>query len=352
MNIIVNGIGCNLSGGKLVLNSFLKSYPFKNKSFAYIPSSINASSTKKALKVFYLSHKVFGQLFRPFFDFYISIYASFFGSGVVLNLSNYGLPFFNEEIVYVHNPLLVSEKYYESSTGFAIKYKRFAFLLTLKRARVIIVQTEHMKKTLQSFMMSNEIESSMRLFVFKPYHEIPKVQKSVISENSRVRFFYPASSFPHKRVDLAIKGILSAGTFSELSITADQSSYKQCDRLNFLGKIEFDEVIKQFNDCDALLFTSEKETLGLPLLEALSLSKPAVLPNLPYAVEIYGDAGVYFDSFEPSEVAKAIDYLVSNLDEYKERVALRKEAEFSTRITWEEQWQKIHEILTDEKNRS
>jgi len=348
MKIIVNGMGCNQSGAKLVLIKFLESYQFSSDLKVFMPFSKSMVTVSSSVRITKLNHKLFGQVLRPLYDLYITLYACFTNSDFVFNLSNYGLPFFNKEIVYIHSPMLVSETYYEASKGLAAKYKRFAFLYTLKKAHAIIVQTDHMKSTLKSFMNSTGIKTESKILVFKPQHEIPKHEERRPSEKSKLNFFYPTSLFPHKRADLAINGILLSQFNSRLSITIDDNKGFKSKRINFLGKINFDEVVNQFNSCDALLFTSEKETLGLPLLEALSLSKPAVLPNLPYAVEIYGEAGVYFDSFEPEDVAKAIDYLVSNLDVHKLKALERKESEFSIRLTWEEQWQKINEMVIDD----
>lgn len=348
MKVVVNGIGCNLTGGKLVLNSFIESYQSENKLIAFVPPTIDNASKKDSITVCRLNHKIIGQIFRPVYDLFISIYALVFGSGVVLNLSNYGLPLFNKEIVYVHNPLLVTEKFYQMNSGFSVRYKLFAFRLTLKRATAIIVQTEHMKKTLLSFMSDNGIETKGRLIVFKPYHTIPKRDLIKNINNSNILFFYPSSSFPHKRGDLAINGILNSKKSGKLVITVDKGLFEESEKVEFLGKVEFDEIIKHFNKCDALLFTSEKETLGLPLLEALSLLKPAVLPNLAYAKEIYGDAAVYFDEFKVKNVAKAIDDLITNFELYKQKALERNEVEFSNRISWHAQWKEIFRLFKHE----
>lgn len=350
MKVVVNGIGCNQTGAKLVLNSFIESYQSEHELIAFVPTTIDNTSKKDSITICRLNHKLVGQIFRPVYDLFISIYALVFGSGVVLNLSNYGLPLFNKEIVYVHNPLLVSEKFYQLNRGFSIRYKLFAFRLTLKKAKAIIVQTEHMKKTLLGFMSAYGIEAKGRLVVFKPYHVIPKLDLETNDEYSNILFFYPSSSFPHKRDDLAINGILNSKKLGKLVITVDQGLFEESEKVEFLGKVEFDEIIKHFNKCDALLFTSEKETLGLPLLEALSLSKPAVLPNLAYAKEIYGDAAVYFDEFKVKNVAEAIDNLITNFDVYKHKVFERNEVEFSNRISWHAQWKEIIRLFKHEQS--
>lgn len=348
MKITINGIGCNLSGGKLVLEQFISSIPTSYTATAFVPNSYNVKEDNDSVKIKIISHKIFGKYFRPLYDVFISLYAKIFTSGLVLNLSNYGIPIFNREILYIHNPLLVDQAYYKKNTSFSVLYKKFAFLLSLKKAEIIIVQTDHMYKTLLSLMSMNNIPILDRVIVLKPLHEIINIVNDNKTEESRFRLFYPASTFNHKRSDLAIDSVVAMGDSYLLDITVDEEVFKDDKNINLLGKIDYSDVIKYFNKCDALLFTSEKETLGLPLLEALSLSKPAILPNLPYAKEIYGDAAVYFDRFEVEEVSKAISELINNFNSYKSKAEKRKEIEFSGRYSWKNQWEVVSKKIQKE----
>ena len=164
-------------------------------------------------------------------------------------------------------------------------------------------------------------------------------------------FFYPASTFAHKRTDLAVEVFYNLRSNIKLNITINEvdTQYKSSN-VNTLGKINFDNVIQEFQNADALLFTSEKESLGLPLLEALSLEKPAVLPDLPYAREIYGDSGCYFKEFTVESIKNAVIELTENRTHYKEIVKERKEVEFNNRMSWLEQWEYLKKIFEDAKN--
>ena len=61
-----------------------------------------------------------------------------------------------------------------------------------------------------------------------------------------------------------------------------------------------------YENCRALLFPSISEGFGLPVVEAMSVGKPAFLSRLTSLPEIGGNAAYYFDSFEPDAMADVV----------------------------------------------
>src|SRR5690606_26762025 len=107
---------------------------------------------------------------------------------------------------------------------------------------------------------------------------------------------------------------------------------------HFVGRISRNEVEEWYSGSDALLFTSERETLGLPLIEAMQFGLPVIAPRLPYAVELLGDAGCYFDEGDPASVAQAIAECQKNLPVWRKRsaeqLAILKKDSYSWRDHW------------------
>jgi glycosyltransferase involved in cell wall biosynthesis len=56
------------------------------------------------------------------------------------------------------------------------------------------------------------------------------------------------------------------------------------------------EVMKELQISDMLVFPSLCESFGLPLVEAISVNKPIVAADLPYAHEVAKDCAVYFSA--------------------------------------------------------
>jgi len=114
--------------------------------------------------------------------------------------------------------------------------------------------------------------------------------------------FYPASLLPHKNHSLlcepeVIKVLDKYGFIVWITVTrAFHSNRDQSAVLN-LGRLSHKECLVKMEEANALLFLSSCESLGIPLIEAATLNKPVVCPDLPYSRELLGDSS-YFFNFE------------------------------------------------------
>lgn len=82
-----------------------------------------------------------------------------------------------------------------------------------------------------------------------------------------------------------------------------------------------------YENSRALLFPSLSEGFGLPVVEAMSLGKPAFLSRLTSLPEIGGDAAYYFDSFAPESMIETIRAGLADFDAHPaRRDALRTHA--------------------------
>jgi glycosyltransferase involved in cell wall biosynthesis len=82
-----------------------------------------------------------------------------------------------------------------------------------------------------------------------------------------------------------------------------------------------DEPTKRwlYENCRALLFPSISEGFGLPVVEAMSVGKPAFLSKLTSLPEIGGEAAYYFDSFDPDSMAETIKRGLADFDSHPHR---------------------------------
>jgi glycosyltransferase involved in cell wall biosynthesis len=93
----------------------------------------------------------------------------------------------------------------------------------------------------------------------------------------------------------------------------------------------------------AFAHPSLAETCSFPLLEAIAMGLPIAAARMSALPEIAGDAAIYFDPREPSEIAEALDRLVrdESLREELRRKAIRRAERFS----WEETARKTLEVF-------
>jgi glycosyltransferase involved in cell wall biosynthesis len=83
------------------------------------------------------------------------------------------------------------------------------------------------------------------------------------------------------------------------------------DKVVFTGNVSEEELRWLYEKSEALLFVSEYEGLGLPILEGVEAGKPIVCSNLTVFNEMSGTAFYYADPFDPvgiaGQLAKAVD---------------------------------------------
>jgi glycosyltransferase involved in cell wall biosynthesis len=341
MRVLVNGLGCPYTGSRFVLDQLLKAAPSGNRIVAIVPV-VNGGAPFQYppnVKLIKLKHSVWGKYLRILVEMSVNIAMLFRRFDRLINLSNYGLCFTGRQVLYIHNPMILDisaeKKFGEGNPNILIRKAMHTFL---RRGEAIFVQTDHMYRALINYCRTNSIPVPRSVTTLRPPFPDVKVSMQAPVKQFGFQFFYPASNFPHKRANLAMDGVRAAREQNDqvgLAITVDGSEEPG---IRHLGQVAHSEVYQQFINADALLFTSERETLGLPLLEAIYFEKPAVLPDMDYAREIYGDAAVYYKGNNAEAVANAIRTLVENYSQYARNTSDRKRSELMIRKSWTEHW--------------
>ena len=295
------------------------------------------------VRVVALSHRWFGRYLRPLFELAVNVALLLRIASRTINLSHYGWVLWGEHHIYIHSPEVVSETPARGlSDGRMNRLKEYFLNTTLRGARRLYVQTNHMEKSVAKLLRQRGLGTE-RLRLLRP-----QLNNALITKPEARAFefqaFYPVSAWPHKRPDLAIQGMVAYNKENDPSLAvaglvitvAPSPDLPRC--VQAIGAIARKDVFAFMAASDFLLFTSEQETLGLPLIEALQTGLPAVLPRLGYAVELYGDAAEYYDEPSCGAIANAIWRLKGRYAERRGRVApqLAKLVEQST--TWAEHW--------------
>ena len=87
-----------------------------------------------------------------------------------------------------------------------------------------------------------------------------------------------------------------------------------------------------YENARALLFPSLSEGFGLPVVEAMSVGKPAFLSRLTSLPEIGGSAARYFESFEPASMVRTIREGLADYDAHPERAGELRA--WAARFSW------------------
>jgi glycosyltransferase involved in cell wall biosynthesis len=111
-------------------------------------------------------------------------------------------------------------------------------------------------------------------------------------------------------------------------------------RLFWLEGISDEFLEEVYKTATCLVYASEGEGFGLPLIEAAQHGTPILARDLPVFREVAGEHAFYFDGLGPEDLAKAIqEWLVL----YKEE--RHPKSEGMTWMSWKENVEKLKEII-------
>lgn len=332
--ILVNALGCKESGARWVSRKLCAEYRREETLFMIVANTTTDYEYGDRVKLIALSHVVFGRYLRPLYELVIYFLSLCPFVSAVVNLSNYGLCYGPKHTVYFQNSNLLERQDAQFRTGRANFFNRFLLWSCVRNARKMVVQTVVVRNELER-MFGDDLRVPVEVCLPKV---VVKAGKDSHHRHFPFQGFYPTSTLAYKRNDLAIGSHQYLTDDLGLVITVEAKEYGLANVHN-VGALELEEVYRYYANSDYLLFTSEVESLGLPLLEAISLGKPAVLPDLDYCREIYKGAAVYFPVFEPNAIADAIKELRANWAHYSEAAARRYEILKPTQKSWEEHWE-------------
>jgi glycosyltransferase involved in cell wall biosynthesis len=189
----------------------------------------------------------------------------------------------------------------------------------------LLVSSKFSKKSIVACLQIPEDRISI---VPLPVADLPKKVKipSKINDLQDPFIYYPADNYAHKnhqRLFLAIAELLKKGWKGRLICTGERipgrvdlatvakESGISSSFLD-LGEISREEVSWLYQNARLLIFPSLFESFGLPIIEAFEMELPIVCSGVASIPELGGDAVLYCNPFEVSDIAEKIGNLWSD----------------------------------------
>lgn len=133
--------------------------------------------------------------------------------------------------------------------------------------------------------------------------------------------FFPAKSWAHKRHDLLVSALMrlrARGVDVPVVLTGGRTQGWQKvlstahaggvdDLLIDLGYVGEAEVLALYQGAGLLVFPSQHEGFGMPVVEAFASGVPVVCADLPVMRTIAGDAAIFFTVDDAEDLARAIE---------------------------------------------
>ena len=84
------------------------------------------------------------------------------------------------------------------------------------------------------------------------------------------------------------------------------------DRIHFAGKVSDQKLLQYYRHASIFVFPSLYEGVGLPPLEAMASRCPVLTSNQASIPEYCGDAVMYFNPFDPEDLAEKIRMILKD----------------------------------------
>ena len=292
--IVINLCGVKSKGGITVINNFIS----QNKSNTLYVLYDN-SDLDKYIKNFDSKFIDTKRIYHLFLNFFLDkqTLEKINSYDYIIHFGNFGFKTTIKSYTLIQN-ILPLVKPLTSLRNFALN---LAYKYTFKITDEIIVQQKHVADTIPNQYKTKiigsfeikKIKQSENIGFVTIYEEIknknPKFQKELLREI--------ASKFDEK--------------ITVINLSTNNEIYK--NNFNVLEDLDRNELMQVFKSHSTYIHTSEFETVGLPIYEALELGLKVVVPNLEY-INLENENIFKYEFGNYSSAINAIDESIKNLE--------------------------------------
>ena len=331
--IFVNATSATIGGSLTILNQFVehicKLKDITKLYYIFVPIDCKLTSTEYFYIVPMKAKKYRDRIKWDLFGMKKWSQENSIFPDIIISLQNTAVRFKNaKQIIYLHQSIPYSKnadfsilKKDEIKLWFYKYIYKIWIDVSIKKDHYIVVQTNWMKQALIEDGYKED-----KIVISKPNIkniDIDKIDFCHNLQKGKKYLFYPAMYYKYKNHNVILKALIkireeNAELLKDIKVlfTLDKSVklYQDVvdnnlqDNIIFLGRLEYEEVLKYYKSCDVLLFPSYIETLGLPLLEACAFNKYIIVSDCQYSREILNnyDLVEYVEYDNPVQWANSI----------------------------------------------
>jgi glycosyltransferase involved in cell wall biosynthesis len=236
--------------------------------------------------------------------------------------------------------------------------------MAARRADRIITVSEYSKRQLvEQLGVSESKITVIPNGVGSQFHPIDKAKAASVVKSALFQekpyFLCMSSLRPHKNLGSLLKAAeefwIRTKSDWELLIVGDgpqaQQLIQEVDRLNIGDKVHFERLVPEhllrylYGAAEFVILPSLAEGFGLPVLEAMACGTPTLCSRSASLPEVGGDAAVYFDALNISEMAAAMELV------FKERtlasILVAKGLARAALFSWHESARRHYQVYVD-----
>ena len=313
--IIINAVNIHNGGGEILLNQLISSLPDRNVIIFCSKKLKLINNNKQDLKFIKIKSNIFSRLLSE-----LSIYNKSKQNDKILYFGN--LPPILKMRAYVYlylqNRLLVDYKINLIQFPIYLRLKlyilRFFIKIFNNNVSQYIVQTDSMSRLVKKELSKNVIKLP---FLSDSYY---KKSKEINDKNKLYDFIYVASGYTYKNhLNLlnAWQLLANENLYPSLLLTIDSKSFPKVFKIinQKIRKSDLkveniffdnhDNLIDMYAKTRALIFPSNYESFGIPLIEAKYLNLPILAGELDYIKDLI-DPIQTFDPNSPISIYRAV----------------------------------------------
>jgi len=115
------------------------------------------------------------------------------------------------------------------------------------------------------------------------------------------------------------------------------------------GNLEFEKIAALYKNAKMFVFPSLYEGFGIPVLEAMAAKTPVILARNSSLVEIGGEAALYFETENSTDLANCMQKIID--DETLSKELIRKGIEHVRNFSWEKCARETLDVIYFQKRR-
>ena len=259
------------------------------------------------------------------------------------------------QAVYCHNPspfykLSLNDAKFDIKFFLFILFYKYLYKINIKRNNYIFVQQEWIRK------LFLKMYGNLPIVVAHPSYDSKLKIISKRHASNEIIFFYPAFPRVFKNFEVLCEAAILLPIYIsnkiKIRLTLDgtensyanyiYNKYSHLKCLQFIGIQNSEMMVKEYSNCDVVVFPSKLETWGLPITEAKSLDKPIIVSKLDYSKETVGEYEkvIFLDPTDINSWSDAIKSFVSHTQTYHGSLGITPDSPYT------QDWPAFWHLLT------
>jgi glycosyltransferase involved in cell wall biosynthesis len=225
-------------------------------------------------------------------------------------------------VVFVQNRYLIDDvslNKFPLRVGLRLAIERQWLTVKMSNTDEFVVQTPTMKRLLE-IKTQGVVPISVLPFVAEPDGYVRKLAHEKLTKENEFDFLYVASGEPHKNHRRLIEAwclLAEEGLFPSLSLTLEEARFSELCReievkrqqyglhLTNVGGLSHSDVLALYARAGAVIYPSNFESFGLPLIEARQAGLPVLASELDYVRDVL-DPEQTFDPESSVSIARSV----------------------------------------------